>query len=548
MDKQNEYLKTGSLLHGNHIYRITKVLGQGGFGITYLATSEIMDGNIPHEAYYTIKEFFMSDICVRQGDGSISATVTSKPNMEECKKEFLKEAERLRDIGHHEGIVPVNEVISENNSVYYVMEYLGDKSLTKYVAELGGKLGEQEATSIIVSIAKALRSLHDNNLTHLDVKPDNVMMFEKSNGFIPVLIDFGLAKHYNKKGNPTTKVGTLGCSEGYSPLEQYSGINKFSPEADIYALGATFFYLLTGKRPSKASDIDGNYIYENLPKDLNFQCKQTIIKSMQKLAEKRFHTIDEFLLSLDFEPSTVLSDPISGGKTVRINPNGLSFDPKKLIIVVLAVVAVIAVVVLAFVLFPRKKDPSLHADYFKTLTKIERLIDFNGEGALDSVNRADSLLPALQLMEEKYSVSRPHSDSLGKRIVFVRDSLKNLNLDSKDNGAQKTNDVKNQETTTSQSANVSSSASQPVKTEEVQSTSGEVDLGYASYSGSLKNGKPDGYGTLRFRRSHAVDSYDQDDVAESGDRISGTFRNGHLESGKWRKSSGEVQTLMIGSN
>ena len=107
MDKVDKYaLRPGCELHGNRTYRIVKKLGQGGFGITYMAVSEIPDGNISHEVSYTIKEFFMEDVCMRQDNGSITATVTSKSNMEECKRDFLKEAERLRDIGFHRVLCP----------------------------------------------------------------------------------------------------------------------------------------------------------------------------------------------------------------------------------------------------------------------------------------------------------------------------------------------------------------------------------------------------------------------------------------------------------
>lgn len=119
---------------------------------------------------------------------------------------------------------------------------------------------EENISSIINPIIEAVQYLHGNRMTHLDIKPDNIMLSHDENGNSrPVLIDFGLSKHYDKNGKPTSTINTLGCSDGYAPVEQYAGITTFSPSADIYALGATMWFCLTGMNPKRSSDLnEGN--------------------------------------------------------------------------------------------------------------------------------------------------------------------------------------------------------------------------------------------------------------------------------------------------
>ena len=205
-------------------YRIKKYLGRGGFGITYLAESDIYDGNIPQKGLYTIKEFCLSDLCTRLADGTISVSSAERSEFEESKKSFINEALRLQKM-KHEGIVPVNEVFEANGTAYYVMQYLGETSLVDYVAYAGGKLAEDEACQIVLKLCDALAYLHSCNVTHLDVKPANVMMVNHDGGSpVPVLIDFGLACHYKPDGKRTNRHVATGTSDGYSPLEQYAGI------------------------------------------------------------------------------------------------------------------------------------------------------------------------------------------------------------------------------------------------------------------------------------------------------------------------------------
>ena len=162
---------------GKKEYTILRELHRGGFGITYLAKGIVNDGNIPHECHYTIKELFVSNYCQRNPDNSVCAhSPEAEATFQAAKKKFLEEARILHRLSHT-NIVPVNEVFEQNGTAYYVMEYLGDTSLQQYVFDKGGCLSEEHAVSIIRTVCNAVSHLHQNGILHLDIKPDNIMMY-----------------------------------------------------------------------------------------------------------------------------------------------------------------------------------------------------------------------------------------------------------------------------------------------------------------------------------------------------------------------------------
>lgn len=188
-------LPVGSTLKGAVVYTIAEHLHNGGFGITYRATAQIMVGNIPQTATFTIKEFFMGKICSRDVDGNVVVAAENQQAFLSAKADFKSEAEILHSL-MHDNIVPVNEVFEQNNTVYYVMSYLGNVSLYQYVAENGGLLSEAKAKQIIMPLTSALAYLHNRNILHLDIKPDNIMMVGQGDSIKPVLIDFGQAMYF----------------------------------------------------------------------------------------------------------------------------------------------------------------------------------------------------------------------------------------------------------------------------------------------------------------------------------------------------------------
>lgn len=299
-DKIQYALEKGTELHSapkklfgiptgeERVYTIEKTLGQGGFGITYLATRKI--GNIPQK--FAIKEFFVKGQCWREvGNPRMMypEAVEAKRDVKDWLHEFEKEAKLLNKICQKmPNIVQVNEVFRANDTAYYVMEYLEGGSLRDVVKE--GALPEETALTYILPVVKAVYMLHtmEQPLLHCDIKHDNIMLRKHINGVIePVLIDFGESRHFNEDGNLTTTHTTSGYSRGFAPLEQYLGITTFTPQVDVYALAATLYYLLTGEEPPFADDVTEERIRRKLPVALSDSLKGAIVHGMQKDKSKR---------------------------------------------------------------------------------------------------------------------------------------------------------------------------------------------------------------------------------------------------------------------
>ena len=304
--KMKYTLPIGAKLHSlKRTYIIEKVLGQGGFGITYKVSANLQVDNVTIRTHFAVKEFFLSDTCERDDRDSICYSSSSKDKVEECRKDFLAEAQRLNKISsEHPNIVHVNEVFEANNTAYYVMEYLDYGSLRDYVHKRG-VLSEQEALSMIMPIMQAVDYLHQHRMTHLDIKPNNVMLkTDPDTGkIVPVLIDFGLSKHYDKDGKPTSTVRQPGISDGYAPVEQYVGIYSFTPQADVYALAATLYYILVGKNPVVASELTENVILCNLPNGISVSVRNAILKGMKMHKEERLQSVSALLATLSCNPN-----------------------------------------------------------------------------------------------------------------------------------------------------------------------------------------------------------------------------------------------------
>lgn len=287
-------------------YEIVKVLGSGSFGITYLATSEITIGNINMTAKFAIKEHFIAASCFRGDDGTtVKAVPTAKNDVESSRADFLTEANRLKRIClKSRNIVSVNEAFEANGTAYYVMEFLDGGN--------PGQSPEHTAVEIVRQIAEALQHIHAENVLHLDVKPDNIVLKTNKRGeTYPVLIDFGISKHFDTKGRPTSSLSAKGASQGYAPQEQYAGISEFSPKYDIYALGGVLFYLLTGKNPPDAFKISPNQqeLKKELEGKVSPKIEKALLHAMNPSAMERTPDIENFLEelnSVEFKPSLKL--------------------------------------------------------------------------------------------------------------------------------------------------------------------------------------------------------------------------------------------------
>lgn len=309
-------LTVGSKLQ-NGKYVILGVLGQGGFGITY----EGIQGGLNRRV--AIKEFFMKDYCVRDEATGV-VTVPSKSSVElvnTYQEKFLKEAQLIASM-NEEGvphIVHIHEVFEENETAYYVMEFVPGGSLKKFVKE-HGRLSEGLAVTYIRQVGEALKQLHKRNTLHLDLKPDNVLINSKGEA---VLIDFGVSKHYDEDGSQTTST-PLGLSKGFAPSEQYEqgGISQFTPTTDVYSLAATLYYLLTAQTPPVPSSIMDNGFPEQ-PSYVSTVIWTAISKAMRPSRKERTQTVQSFLDALpeDEGTPTVVAAPMPAKTTDSVPPS-----------------------------------------------------------------------------------------------------------------------------------------------------------------------------------------------------------------------------------
>lgn len=282
-------------------YRIERVLGQGSFGITYLATVNIVGalGTIPSSTKVAVKEFFMREVNGRHED---TVTTGSKEGIfYNYKRRFIKEAKTLSKL-NHPNIVHVLDLFEENNTAYYVMEYLDGGSLDKLISDKNG-LSVLESSQLIRQIASALDYMHSHKMLHLDLKPANVMLNKRGDA---VLIDFGLTKEFDENGFPESSTTVGHGTPGYAPIEQsnYQVGQGFPVTMDIYALGATLYKMLSSKRPPNASDIlnEGVEIL-NLQFIQNSNVADAISKAMNPLKNKRFQSVNDFISALKLSSS-----------------------------------------------------------------------------------------------------------------------------------------------------------------------------------------------------------------------------------------------------
>lgn len=280
-------LLEGTELAGGR-YVIVSTLGQGSFGITYLAEMRTPGSKTPKRV--AIKEFFMQAVNGREGTKVTSASTAGL--FEYYKGKFLREAKVLSKL-EHRWIVKVYDAFEQNNTAYYVMELIEGGSLESHISSKG-LLSDQEAAEYGIAISEALEYLHRHRLVHLDLKPANIML--RTDGS-PVVIDFGLSKHVGSDGQADTSTTIGAGTPGYAPVEQANpGNNKeLQFTMDVYALGATLFKMITGQRPPDASDVLNN----GLPPFRASRLKRVIEIAMSPMRRNRYQTMGEMRKALN---------------------------------------------------------------------------------------------------------------------------------------------------------------------------------------------------------------------------------------------------------
>ena len=267
-------------------YRIIRFISSGGFGCTYEAVHVLFHKRV------AIKEFFVKDFCNRNERSSyVTVATQSKVKLvERLKKKFLEEAGVMNSM-QHPNIVHVIDVFEENNTAYYVMDYIDGKSLQEIIKEKG-VLKENMALKYIFQIAEALKYVHSLNRLHLDIKPGNIMINNNDNA---ILIDFGASKQYDEVDGENTST-LIGKTPGYAPLEQLGNeVSRFLPATDIYALGATLYKLVTGKTPISVTLLASGEDLELIPQSISSSTRKAIYAAMEINKKMRPQSIDAFL-------------------------------------------------------------------------------------------------------------------------------------------------------------------------------------------------------------------------------------------------------------
>lgn len=285
MEKNSYSLQRNTGLIGRYV--IQKVLGQGGFGITYLGIDKLYGNKV------AIKEYYPQKIAMRKAQYEDVVTVTSieeKNNYNKGKKRFLDEAQVMARFNKNEGIVKILDFFEANNTAYIVMEYLEGITLKQYLGKYG-VLQFRNLIEMMLPLLEALIEIHSQGLIHRDISPDNIMV--QHNGKLK-LMDFGAARDYTESGNKSL---TVILKPGYAPPEQYQTHGVQGPWTDIYALCATIYKCLTGITPPDAIArvMDDKFKEpDQLDGKLSPDIKKILWKGMNIFPEERYQDIGEF--------------------------------------------------------------------------------------------------------------------------------------------------------------------------------------------------------------------------------------------------------------
>lgn len=308
-------LQPGSLLANRYV--VGKVLGQGGFGITYIGWDLVLSRK------KAIKECFPQGLAGRHaGSAEVFASSSSvRDALQHDVSAFLNEARLLANFENHPNIVWIQDFFAANGTAYMIIEYLHGRNLEQYVTDSGGRIPWPEAGRILISVLDALREVHRIGILHRDVSPDNVFLVR--NGQIK-LIDFGAAR---AAAGATTSGLSVILKHGYGPLEQYQQKGDQGPWTDVYAAAGTIYRAITGQTPPPAPE---RYLSECLrsPSSLGVAIpahhEQALLKALAIRVEQRFPDVRSFQNALLETPPGTVSPPRQVPPPPRVNPSPAS--------------------------------------------------------------------------------------------------------------------------------------------------------------------------------------------------------------------------------
>ena len=281
-------LNEGTVLAGQYI--IEKVLGQGGFGITYQARDHKTNQKV------AVKEFFPDAMATRTQATTVMPFSGERGESYEYGKAcFLQEAETLAEFIGNENIVRIHSYFEENGTAYFVMDFIEGMSFDNVIKQRGGKVSVDEAINTLVPIMDALGAVHSKGIIHRDVTPDNIYI---TNNGVVKLLDFGAARY--SLGDKSRSLDVV-LKHGFAPKEQYTRRGKQGPFTDIYAMGASFYYAITGKRPPDSverMDDDELVPPSSLGVQISPHVEDAILKALNVQPQDRFQSMAEFKAAL----------------------------------------------------------------------------------------------------------------------------------------------------------------------------------------------------------------------------------------------------------
>lgn len=288
---QNNAKKYDAVLPPQHIlnarYLVGRVLGKGGFGVTYLA-KDLLENKL-----VAIKECMPDNYSYRADGFYVYQKDNNTAAFNQCKQNFRDEISALFDLRYNQFVVNVSDFFSENNTEYFVMEYIDGVSLKVLTHSQGGKTSFENAVLILFTVGSALMEVHKQGIIHRDLSPENIMIAR--DGQIK-LIDFGASKNYINQYSSDNE--SIFLKPGFAPPEQYDLNGNQGPWTDVYALAATFYTVLSGQPL-----IDSTYrLEEDTMKSLiQLGCNvpefvsNSVSKALSPEIEERYRSVGEFL-------------------------------------------------------------------------------------------------------------------------------------------------------------------------------------------------------------------------------------------------------------
>lgn len=463
---QEAVLAPGTVLMGKYV--VGKVLGKGGFGVTYLAY------DLKRECKAAIKEYMPDALAYRIPGNTIISTYEGDKaeNFRLGAEKFYEEAKTVSRFNGHPNIINVQEFFYENNTAYFVMEYIEGVDLKTYAVQKGGTLSEEECIRLLTPVMDALIVVHSVGVLHRDISPDNIYV-TKDGGV--KLLDFGAARQV--LGEKSKSLSVV-LKPGFAPIEQYQTRGKQGQWTDVYALAATMYYCLTGQVPEAAMDRvyeDTNKKAAELKDGVSQQVTEALTKALEVRAENRYKTVYEFKRSIvnmeeqqetsvqgEQKPSTELEDSV----TPQVVPSRPISGRKKHIVAIAAVLLLLLI-----------------------------------SGSIFTLTRLGS--PAQEPEDQSRTVAAATVSATGNTTINAQQSA--LNTDSETAAATSAVQSAVVQSTAETSASVGNPSEALVEsaqsgTEKVTDRSFDYQSiwGYSdtiSYSGEWKNGKPNGNGT-----------------------------------------------------